>query len=99
MSEYERFSDFASSWDGVSLEGEKCKINDILNLEVLMTSYRIMKSKKNEGNCLTLQFELNGVKKVIFTGSEVLQNQVERYKDKLPFIARIVKKDKYFTLS
>jgi hypothetical protein len=58
-----------------------------------------MKSKKNEGNCLTLQFELNGTKRVVFTGSEVLQNQVERYKGKFPFYARVIMRDKYYTLS
>lgn len=99
MSEYRKFSDFANPWEGSPLEGDKCKIDDILNLEILLTAYRITKSKKNEGDCLTLQFEHNGQKRVIFTGSDVLRTQVERYKDNLPFITRIVKKDKYFTLS
>ena len=99
MSEYERFSDFASPWDGAPLEGDKCRIEDVLNLELLITAYRINKSKKNEGDCLTLQFEFEDEKKVVFTGSEVLRKQVEKYQDRLPFLAKIIKREKYFSLS
>jgi hypothetical protein len=67
-------------------------------LEILIVAYRISPSNKNEGNCLTIQFEKDGEKQVVFTGSEVLIHQIERYKDRMPFLAKITKVDKYFTL-
>jgi hypothetical protein len=48
---------------------------------------------------LSLQIEINGEKFVIFTGSRVLAEQVEKYKDKIPFLAKIVKIDRYYSLS
>lgn len=98
MPEYPNFSDFADNRD-FPLEGGKSKLNDILNIEVLITAFKISPSKVNKGNYLTIQFELDGEKHVAFTGSEVLSNQLERYKDKIPFRAKIIKQDKYFTLS
>lgn len=98
MPEYQSFADFADNRD-FPLEGCKSKLNDILNIEVLITAFKISPSKVNKGNYLTIQFELDGEKHVAFTGSEVLSNQLERYKDKIPFKAKIIKQDKYFTLS
>ena len=37
--------------------------------------------------------------KVFFTGSEVLIDMLEKYKEELPFIATIRKIDRYYTLS
>jgi hypothetical protein len=48
---------------------------------------------------LTLQFEINNERQIIFTGSEVLIKQLERYKNKVPFYTKIIKVDKYFTFS
>jgi hypothetical protein len=85
---YPHFSSFA---DPHALEGGKVKIGDVLDKEILIVNYRITPSNKNSGQCLTIQFELNREKHVIFTGSSVLKNQLEKYKDKLPFLASIVK--------
>jgi hypothetical protein len=97
--DYAKFSDFADPRDGFPLEGSKRKLGEILNLDILVTAYRVCPSKKNDGKCLTIQFDTGEGKQVCFTGSGVLINQLERYKDKLPFMARITKIDKYFTLS
>lgn len=99
MPEYRRFSDFSSPGDGHPLEGGKVQIEKVFNLEILITAYRIDKSKKNDGECLTVQFEIDGKKQVIFTGSEVLKNQLERYKDRIPFLTKIIKHSKYYTFS
>jgi hypothetical protein len=53
-------------------------------------------------DCLTIQFEYPdkpGEKHVIFTGSNVLIDQLKQYGEKLPFLATIRKKDRYYTLS
>ena len=42
---------------------------------------------------------INGEKKVVFTNSTVLKDQLERYKEHLPFITTIIKPKKYYTFS
>lgn len=97
--EYQRFSDFAEA-EG-PLEGIKKSINEILNLEILVLSFKIGKSSYPEKSefYVTIQFELNNKKYVIFTGSKVLREQLDKYRDKLPFLTKIVKVDKYYTFS
>ena len=99
MTEHRHFRDFVDSRDGLPLEGRKRKTEEILNLEVLVTGYRVAPSKKNDGKCLTLQFEVNNEKQIIFTGLGVLIDQIERYKEKIPFYTKIIKVDKYFSFS
>lgn len=101
--EHPKFSEFAKADRG--LEGPKKRIDEVLNLEILVTGYKIGKSrytdkKKNPNpNYLTLQIEISGEKFVIFTGSQVLTEQIEKYADKIPFLAKIVKIDQYYSLS
>lgn len=42
---------------------------------------------------------IDGEKKVVFTNSTVLKDQLERYKEHLPFITTIIKPKKYYTFS
>jgi len=98
-----RFSDFAAP--GGPLEGKKIKIEEVLNLEIMLLAFRMKESKYQKTSapdCLTIQFEFHnkpGEKHVIFTGSGVLIDQLKEYGDKLPFLATIKKIDRYFTLS
>ena len=98
-----RFSDFASP--GGPLEGKKTKIDDVLNVEIVLLAYTMKESKYQKSSakdCLTVQFEYPdkpGEKYVIFTGSGVLIDQLKKYEDKLPFMAIIKKVDRYYTLS
>ena len=83
-----RFSDFAAH-EG-PLEGKKVRIDDVLNVEVLITAYRLKESKyqrTSAPDCLTIQFDYPdrpGEKHVIFTGSTVLCDQMRKYKEHLP---------------
>lgn len=86
--EYPNFSDFAID---ETLIGEKIQIERILNKRVLITRYRINKSKFKESNYVTIQFTLDDKTHVVFTGSEVLMKQLEKYKDKMPYNTTIVK--------
>lgn len=94
-----KFSDFAEEDQGI--DGDRIAIENALNKEIVVKKYRLNKSKFNRGSgkCLTIQLELNGKTNVIFTGSEVLIKQCEKYKDKMPFITQIKKIDKYFTFT
>ncbi len=92
----ERFSDFA---DDKILDGEKIRIGDILGKEIAVLDYKIRNSRyeKGNGNYLIIQVELDREKRVIFTGSCILFAQLEKYKDKLPFVAEIIKNGTYYT--
>ena len=92
-----KFSDFAE--EEVVFEGEKKKIDDILNKEILVIGYRIGKSKYKDRNYLTLQFENGGDKYIVFSGSGVLIKQANKYTDKMPFYTTIKKVNNYYTMT
>jgi len=92
------FADFAT--DDLPLGGKKKKIEEVLNKQIAVTGYKIMESKhKQDSQCLQLQFDLDGERFILFTGSSVLAKQCEKYADKIPFHATIIKIDKFFTFS
>ena len=57
------------------------------------------KFKNNSPRCLTVQFMKDETQNVIFTGSAVLINQLEKYAKEIPFLASIRKIERYYTLS
>ena len=98
MDEIQSFSNFADRH--VALAGKKKRMDEILNKPIIARSYKVVASKKTpDGTCLHLQFELDGELCILFTGSAVLIDQCEKYKDKFPFRTTVLKVDKYFTFS
>ncbi len=100
MMEYKKFSEFAD--EPPLLDGAKINIVDILNKEILVIGYRLADSKykkDNNSQCLTLQIELDEKRYVVFSGSRVLINQIEKYKAEIPFLTTIKKIDKYFSFT
>ena len=96
--DYPHFKDFAQQDKG-PLEGEKKKIAEILNKDILILNFQIKKSKIKDGNYATIQFE-NGTKKyVVFTASGPLMDQLKENKAKMPFHTTIIQKFNYFTFS
>ncbi len=96
-SNMKRFSDFAE--EPQALEGDKISIDSILNQELVVSGYRIGKTKYSSGGsekCLTLEVIIDGEKRVVFTGSCVLMDQIEKYSCHLPFVAEIIKIKKYY---
>ena len=91
-----RFTDFAKE---NILDGDKIKINDVINKEIIILNFSIKESKLKEGNYLTLQIEKENKKYVIFTGSLVLIDQINKYKDEIPFLTTIRKINKYYSLT
>lgn len=91
-----KFSDFAET--GI-LEGDKVKLDEVLNNEVVALDYKISGSKYKTNSCLTLQIEYNEEKRVIFTGSQVLIDQIKKYESMLPFKTTIKKINKYYTFT
>jgi hypothetical protein len=97
-----KFSDFAT--EETPLDGAKVKLDDIINQEINIVAFKLQNSKfsKNTtGKYATIQFttEQCTLPRVIFTGSDVLIDQLERYKEHIPFQAVIKKINKYYTLS
>ena len=95
-----KFSDFAE--EEKPLDGSKLKLDDVINREILITGFKIKESKfKKESSprCLTLQFEMAGSKHIIFTGSNVLTDQIEKYKNEIPFLTVIKRIDRYCTFT
>lgn len=98
MAEYPRFSDFAE--ETKSFEGDKKKIDEILNQEILVVDFKVKDSKHHrDSQYVTLQFKIDADSFIMFSGSKVLAEQLEKYKDNIPFYAVIKKIDKYYTFS
>lgn len=95
-----KFSDFATETNAIT--GDKIKIEEVLGKEIEITGYKISDSKYQKLNMdkvLTLQFNLDGIGRILFTGSGVLLNQVEKYKDEMPFVTKIERINKFYTFS
>jgi len=97
-----KFSDFAK--EQTPLEGSKAKMEDLLNTEIQILTFRLADSKysKNKsGKYATVQFKKSDKSpfQVFFTGSDILIEQLEKYKDELPFKAIVKKINRYYTLS
>ena len=89
------------------LDGEKVKIDTILNIPLVFTGWTIGESdyqKKGAEEVLTLQFQRDdGQKNIIFTGSTVLIEQIREFEKAIEekkirkrFRAVIKKIDKFY---
>lgn len=94
---YPHFGDIAGE-EG-PLDGEKKKLNEIFDKEILILAFRIGKSKFRDKNYVTIQYENGSTRYVVFTGSEVLMDQLKRHEGNLPFYTTIVKRFNYYSLS
>ena len=97
-----RFSEFAS--EEKPFDGDKVKIDDILNKEIVVCDFKQARSKYPEsrtGNYTTLSIRLTCTDRnvVVFTGSEVIHDQCVKYKEHMPFVATIKKINKYYTFT
>ena len=98
MAEYPRFSDFAE--ESKIFDGDKKKIEEILNKEILVLDFKLKESKHHrDTQYVTIQFKIDNMIYILFNGSRVLAAQLEKYKDNLPFYTVIRKIDKYYTFT
>ncbi len=97
MTEYPKFGDFA---DVATFDGDKLPLGDILDKTILVLDYKIKDSKKRQGTkYVTINFKLDDKPYVVFTASQVLTDQLTKYKDKIPFYTTIKKINNYYTFS
>jgi len=76
------------------MEGEKIKIQYVLNTQIEVHAYEINPSTQNPGDLyLKLQIKHKNEMRVLFTGSKYLRNQIASVpKENLPFTT-IIKQD------
>jgi hypothetical protein len=97
-----RFSEFSK--EQTPLEGDKIKLDDILNKEIIVCGYKIGKSKYQDndtGKYVTIQIKLSEADKpmIVFTGSSVLCQQIEKYETYIPFQTVIRKFNRYYSFT
>lgn len=84
----------------VTLEGERIKLLDILNQEIVINDFVVLKSQYDRvENYVVVQCMLKGEKYTFATGSQVILKQLEEIRDKLPVRTTIRRKGRYFTLT
>lgn len=94
-----RFKDMGIAPTVKSFQGDKIKIDRLLNREIKVIDYKIETSKYEKGNgkCLYMQIQLGETMHIVFTGSAVLMNVIERVEKHLfPFVTTIVKQHDHF---
>ncbi len=94
----QKFSELNITVEKKRMRGHKIDIYNILNLPISIWDFEVnptkFEDKKHKGNgmCLSLQLQLDGVERVVFTSSVILQQMINKVeKDKFPFSTTIVK--------
>ena len=91
------FKDLNITADHKGFTGDKIKIDRLLSREITVTAFKIEPSKfldKGNGKRLTLQIELLGNRHVVFTGSGVLMDLIQKVpKEAFPFTTTIQKQN------
>lgn len=98
-----KFSEFNIKPSLPNFVGQKIEINKVLNRVITVHDYRISDSNyKEKGNdkYLTLQITIGETKRVIFSGSKYLIEQIEKVsKEKFPFTTTIISEDDRYEFS
>lgn len=95
-----RFSDLGIQTQVKSFEGDKISPESVLNRSITVLEYKIEDSKfteKGNGKCLHMQIEVNNEKRVLFSGSGYLMDDIRKVsKSDFPFVTTIVRVNKRF---
>jgi hypothetical protein len=78
--------------------GEKIQVQKLFNLSITVLGFKVEPSKQKKGTeLLTLQIEKGGEKRIVFTGSIVMIDQIKRVpEDKFPFTTTIKGDNDYY---
>ena len=80
--------------------GNKIKINRILNKEIIVSKFKIEKSKCFKGECLTLQISFEDDKHIIFTSGVALIEAMRQIpENEIPFKTKIIKQNERYLFS
>ena len=85
-----KFSDLGIIINKDLFSGEKISITKIINKDILVKSYKLSESKFSSNQCLTIQINVDGQDRIVFTGSKNLISQIEQInKDDFPIETKI----------
>lgn len=92
------FSEFDIKAEVASFVGDKIPVKKILNVPITVHDFKIEPSKVKAGtDCLTIQIDRAGEKRIVFTGSTILMGQIKRVpREKFPFVTTIKGDNDYF---
>ena len=92
------FKDLGIKKEYKNLVGDKIKMERIINREIIVETFKVDESKyEGKDKCLAIQFELDGERRVVFTGSKNLLAAItEVKKEDFPFKTTIVKTNGYY---
>jgi retron-type reverse transcriptase len=94
------FSDLGISVDSAPFGSEKIKINRVINKEIEVLDFQLNESKFETGKnrkCLKLQIRFENELRVLFTGSTMLTQTMQKVKrEMLPFKTTIVEVNGYY---
>src|SRR5688500_14811311 len=92
------FTDFNIKHRINAFVGEKIQVQKLFNLPITVIAFKVEPSKQKKGtDLLTLQIEKGGEKRIVFTGSVVLTDQIKRVPDdKFPFVTTIRGDNDYY---
>jgi hypothetical protein len=104
-----KFSDFAEKANPL-MDGKKISLDEIIERdgrggkEIIVLNFRIKNTKYADAKnprCLTVQFAFpeKEERHIFFSGSSVLMEQLETYKENLPFSTKVKRVGKYYTFS
>jgi hypothetical protein len=99
MNNFKQFNIQATS---KSFEGDKIKIDRILNKQIVVYDFKIENSKYEKGNgkCLYLQIHVDNAKRVLFTGSTSLMEMIQKVPaEGFPFTTTIIRENERFQFS
>jgi hypothetical protein len=93
-----KFKDFNIAPRVNSFVGEKISVQKLFNLPIKVLDFKVEPSKQKSGTeLLTLQIEKSGEKRIVFTGSKVLIDQIKRVpKNGFPFMTTIRGDNDYY---
>ncbi|MBA4852042.1 hypothetical protein [Emticicia sp. BO119] len=92
-----KFSDFEIKNEQKTFVGDKIKISKILNKEIVVLGFEIKDSTVFKGKCLYLQIEVGDKKHLVFTGSKMLIESIQKVpKDGFPFETTIVEENEMY---
>ena len=92
-----KFKDFEIVVETKLFIGDKIKISKVLNRPIIVHGFRVEDSQFNKGKCLCLQIEFNNTKHIIFTGSSVLLESIQKVPtDGFPFESTIVEENEMY---
>jgi hypothetical protein len=92
------FKDFDIKPNIKAFIGDKISVKKLFNLPITVLEFKVEPSTQKPGtDCLHIQIEKSGEKRVIFTGSKVLMDQIKRVPEKsFPFTTTIKGDNDYY---